>query len=227
MSGPRKMVAIPESSATSLMNEAQSSGQPFRSSMDSDNALQGYDDDIPAPVEATLISKKKKLSPQEKLAHLIRILIPLAQIRAFNEQGHLLSPDGSYNSKTNIADLLENLLEDGKLLTGQDEFIQLLTKANVDPKLIRNEMVRRKMLEAQQVSSAAHDSETAQQDSPNHPSTPPRNPSPVEELASGSSFPVQRRRRKRAARIEDTPVSSQFNLNDQTEDFEDPPWIRR
>ncbi|MDI9312885.1 MAG: hypothetical protein QM535_21930 [Limnohabitans sp.] len=86
-----------------------------------------------------------------KMINLLRIMSRLANIHGYDENGKILDRSGKYMDQTDIAVLLLNAMSPGKLIIGEDEFIYLLKKANVNPDLILNENVRYKLLNERRI----------------------------------------------------------------------------
>lgn len=109
---------------------------------------------IPAENEIISIIKDDKIQTKKvkderksikKITNIVEIALKLARIKAFNEYGHILGKNGDYIRNSNIANLLEHSMKNGKLLIGENEFIELLHRAGVSEESIFNENIRYKL----------------------------------------------------------------------------------
>ncbi|MDI9312526.1 MAG: hypothetical protein QM535_20110 [Limnohabitans sp.] len=81
-----------------------------------------------------------------KIVNLLQIMSKLASIKGYNDNGNILGSNGEYIQNTDIASLLIHSMSPGKILNGEQEFIQLLKKADISPYLIINETIRAKLM---------------------------------------------------------------------------------
>ena len=94
----------------------------------------------------------------EKIHRFIIVILKLAKMNCYDDFLRIKSENGDFLDKSNIVDLLTNSMTVGKILYGEDQFIVLLSKAKVDPKLILNENVRNKLIEYNKINREAYNS---------------------------------------------------------------------
>lgn len=75
----------------------------------------------------------------------ISILADLAEIKGYNKQREIRRRDGSFIERSDIRALLANVVSRGKEIHGQEEFVELLREAKVDPDLITNLNIKSKL----------------------------------------------------------------------------------
>lgn len=79
-----------------------------------------------------------------RIENILKIILPLAKINAYNEKGEIRSGD-AYIDSSDIAQLILYAVTPGKTLIGESDFINLLIEADIDPYLIPNERIKSKM----------------------------------------------------------------------------------
>lgn len=82
----------------------------------------------------------------DRQRRLLQIMMKLAAVSGYNEDGNLKNKDGTYNKETDIISLLMYALAREKAMRGIDQFVDLLLEARVPPMLITNENLKQKML---------------------------------------------------------------------------------
>jgi hypothetical protein len=84
--------------------------------------------------------------PVDKLLRCLTIALRLARISGYDDQNRILGLDGVYQSDTDINALISYAVTSGKNLRGENEFVNLLYKAKVEPELICNETVKSRLI---------------------------------------------------------------------------------
>ena len=98
----------------------------------------------------TIVEKstdKIKSKIYNKIHRFIKIILKLARTIGYDEDLRIKLRSGKYLEKSNIVDLLTHAMSAGKVLYGEDEFVELLADSNVDPNLIINDNVRNKLIQ--------------------------------------------------------------------------------
>src|SRR5882672_1023893 len=140
----RKMVAMPYEQQQRNQSGANNSHEPHSPHMLGDN-------NPPHPTKPSNQphgshgNRGNRSNPFEKLIKQLKIILKLARIDAYNLDGQIKGADGQYMSRSDIIHLLQHSMTPGKLLIGEDEFVDLLHKANVEIDLIVNENVRSRL----------------------------------------------------------------------------------
>ena len=143
LSYARKMVA------TSIEN--QDEGPPLSYPRKVVAASMENEDKNEKHVHVPYIEKRKikKSSPRmkhvEKFNKIINICLDLARVSAYDASGRIKSRNGKFVENSNVTLLLEHAMSPGKLLIGEQEFLEMLANANVNPDLILNENVKAKL----------------------------------------------------------------------------------
>lgn len=88
-----------------------------------------------------------KFKIYDKIHRFIKIILKIAQTDGYDDSLRIKTRDGNFLDKSNIVDLLTHAMSLGKVLHGEEDFIALMAKANVDPDLILNENVKSKLLQ--------------------------------------------------------------------------------
>ncbi|MDI9312900.1 MAG: hypothetical protein QM535_22005 [Limnohabitans sp.] len=83
---------------------------------------------------------------RQRMLNILKILSKLAIIQGYNEEGNIKNKDGAFMENSDITQLISHVMNNSKILKGEQEFIHLLLEAKVPPSLIVNENVRNKML---------------------------------------------------------------------------------
>ena len=97
------------------------------------------------PVEKPTDKIKSKI--YDKIHRFIKVILKLARNVAYDEDLRVKLKNGKYLEKSNIVDLLTHAMSVGKVLYGEEEFIQLLAESDVDPELIINQNVKLKLIQ--------------------------------------------------------------------------------
>ncbi|RWR99765.1 hypothetical protein B4U79_03256, partial [Dinothrombium tinctorium] len=131
MDSVRKMVVVPY--------EQQTNNEPQH-----ENFVQ---QSISQPSSNISNEKRKKLilTNNEKLLRMVKIVLRLASINGYDYDGRIRSKKGLFIDRSNIITLLNHAMSIGHPLIGEQEFIELLREAKVDPSLIINENVKTKL----------------------------------------------------------------------------------
>jgi hypothetical protein len=100
-------------------------------------------------IVSEIVPKKDriKIKIYDKIHRFIKIIIKLARYSGYDEELRIRLKNGKYLDKSNIVDLLTHAMSAGKLLYGENEFIELLHNCGVDPELIINDNVKSKLLQ--------------------------------------------------------------------------------
>lgn len=88
---------------------------------------------------------KKKI--YDKIHRFIKIILQIAKSNGYDNEYRIKTKNGKYLDKSNLVDLLTQSMTVGKVLYGENEFIELLSKCGVDPELIINDNVRLKLIQ--------------------------------------------------------------------------------
>jgi len=97
------------------------------------------------PVEKSADKIKSKI--YDKIHRFIKIILKLARTVGYDEDLRIKLKNGKYLEKSNIVDLLTHAMSVGKVLYGENEFIELLSESDVNPDLIINDNVRIKLIQ--------------------------------------------------------------------------------
>lgn len=95
--------------------------------------------------KAVLQPKKILLNAGDKILRSIKIALKLALINCYDDKGRLLNENGKIVENSDLGYLLNYAMTPGRVLNGEQEFIDALYKANVDPELLINDNVRSKL----------------------------------------------------------------------------------
>lgn len=90
---------------------------------------------------------KIKMKIYDKVHRFIKIIMRLAKNSGYDDDLHIKLRSGKYLERSNIVDLLTHAMSAGKVLYGENEFIDLLHFSGVDPDLIINDNVRIKLMQ--------------------------------------------------------------------------------
>src|SRR5882757_4029188 len=90
---------------------------------------------------------KIKTKIYDKIHRFIKVILKLARNVGYDDELRIKLGNGKYLEKSNIIDLLTHAMSIGKVLYGENEFIELLYHANIDPELIINENVKLKLIQ--------------------------------------------------------------------------------
>ena len=147
--------------------------------------------------------KRTVLSNTERLLRLIKIVLKLANVNGYDDEGRVRTKDGTIVSGSSVVVLLNHAMNYGQALIGENEFIQILKEAKVDPDLIVNENVRTKLLGGTPSPAPSQPVLTTYIEPENTPEEPVVDePEPVEQRIEKRKFedsnneqPVNKRRR--------------------------------
>jgi hypothetical protein len=81
-----------------------------------------------------------------KMYKTVDIIAKLADIKGYDKTYRIQTSDGSYMPNSNLITLITHAMSSGRVLYGEQEFIELLHKAGVEPELILNDNVRSKLI---------------------------------------------------------------------------------
>ena len=110
----------------------------------------GPGDDLNSGVlTSEIIPKNDKIKSKiyDKIHRFIKIILKLAKYVGYDSDLRIKLKNGKYLEKSNIVDLLTHAMSVGRVLYGENEFIELLANSDVDPDLIINENVRSKLFQ--------------------------------------------------------------------------------
>ena len=110
--------------------------------------------DTPSDRPANRPKDRIKEKIYDKPLRLIQVALQLALSGAYDQTLRIKDDSNNFISNTNIVDLLLKAMSPGKFLRGEDEFIALLARSNVDPDLLLNENMRVKLLQLKKQSSS-------------------------------------------------------------------------
>ena len=94
-----------------------------------------------------LKSNKFKSKLYDKMQEFFIVILKLARKYGYDDALRIRLKNGSYLEKSNVIDLLNNAMSMGKVLYGETEFIELLQSSNINPDLIINDNVRKKLIQ--------------------------------------------------------------------------------
>jgi len=97
--------------------------------------------ELPIQEKTNIIKDKYKL----KLVSLLKIRSKLAQINAYDEDFRIKDRNGKYMVNTDVTNLLLNAMTPGRILFGEERFIELLNEAKIPHYLIMNDAIKNKM----------------------------------------------------------------------------------
>jgi len=98
-----------------------------------------------ASVETPKPTRKSRRDLFSKQIRILKIAFPLAKRNSFNDDLNIKKTDGSFNVKSNLAQLLNLTQTNVKLNPGLEDLIHQLREANVNPELITNEIIKSKL----------------------------------------------------------------------------------
>lgn len=82
---------------------------------------------------------------KETVKRILKVCLLLAKINGYNESYNIRGRDGKFLDETNVIDLIEKIESEDSQIAGEDDFILLLSEANVPPELIVNERIKLKV----------------------------------------------------------------------------------
>jgi len=80
-----------------------------------------------------------------KIENLLKIMAKLAKIQGYDENWRIRNQKGQFIDDTNVAALLTYAMSPGKVLNGEQNFIDLLNEAGVSEELVLNEAIKAKL----------------------------------------------------------------------------------
>lgn len=92
-------------------------------------------------------SKNEQSKHPNRILTLLKIALQLTKSGKYNLDGNLLSDDGAVIPNTNIYSLIKAAATPGRLLSGQKDFIRILSECNVQPTHILNDTLRTMLIE--------------------------------------------------------------------------------
>ena len=100
-------------------------------------------------ITSEVSSNKDKIKSRiyDKIHRFIKIILKLAKFVGYDDDLRIKLKNGDYLEKSNIVDLLTHAMSAGRVLYGEQEFIELLADSHVDPNLIINDNVRMKLIQ--------------------------------------------------------------------------------
>src|SRR5690349_11055664 len=78
----------------------------------------------------------------ERQKRLLSIVLKLAEVKRYNNHLEIRRRDGTFMQNTDLIALLLQAVTPGRILLGQQEFVDLLREARVDPELVANLNIR-------------------------------------------------------------------------------------
>ena len=88
----------------------------------------------------------------ERQRQLIKLVLKLASISGYNEEGRLRLKDGTFSEELNVVPFLSLALRKGRNVKGIEDFVCLLREAKITPDMVVNEYLKQ-MLEETTVES--------------------------------------------------------------------------
>ena len=113
-----------------------------------------------------VVSKVGKLpsSPRaktgERQGQLIKLVLRLASIAGYNEDGRMRLKDGSFSDNLNLVPFLSLAMRKGRNVKGLEDFVFLLREAKVTPDMVVNEYLKQ-MLEEKTIENQSNTVEAA------------------------------------------------------------------
>ena len=104
------------------------------------------EDNIDPPKYNLNKTKKKSITQSDKVKRMIQVILKLAKIEGYDENGRIKAKNGIYLEKSNIINLLNYSMTIGSPLIGEYEFVELLKECKIDPNLIINEKIKSKLI---------------------------------------------------------------------------------
>ena len=82
---------------------------------------------------------------------LLNIIMKIAMIKGYNDQGHIKDRNGNFLDGTDIVPLILYSVTKERLVKGLDAYVDLLVEAKVPPEVITNENLKQRLLNAAHV----------------------------------------------------------------------------
>ncbi len=98
--------------------------------------------------DANIVKQDKKSPTMSTRTRELKLVWKIAFAKGYDENGRLIDSKGNIVANSDIGSLIGHALSHGRVLVGENEFIQLLKRANVDPELILNDNVKLKLINA-------------------------------------------------------------------------------
>src|SRR6266700_2832020 len=95
----------------------------------------GNNENLSKGVLSSEVEEKKdpiKTKIYDKIHRFIKVILKLAKNVGYDSEFRIKLKNGKYLEKTNIVDLLTHAMSVGKVLYGENEFIELLATSDVD-----------------------------------------------------------------------------------------------
>lgn len=95
------------------------------------------------------IDDKKKstnINLKDRLLRQLQIILKLAKINGYDISGRIRNQNGNFLSNSSILHLLSYAMTPSRVLIGEQEFIDLLLEANIEPDLLLNDNLRAKVV---------------------------------------------------------------------------------
>ncbi|RWS21429.1 uncharacterized protein B4U80_03057, partial [Leptotrombidium deliense] len=103
--------------------------------------------------------KKNIIKFHEKLIRQLKIILKFAKINAYDENGRIRNQAGNFIPNSSIIQLLNHAMTVSRVLLAENEFIDLLLEADIDPDMIINDNVRSKLMKLKQQRLRYHENE--------------------------------------------------------------------
>lgn len=100
-----------------------------------------YSDKVPITTD----SKKQSNKYSDRLMRQLQIILKLAKINGYDIGGRIRNQKGQYLDNSSILHLLSHSMTSSRVLVGEQEFIDLLYEANIEPDTLLNDNVRAKL----------------------------------------------------------------------------------
>jgi hypothetical protein len=136
MSQTRKMVLVPADKIP-ISKPSSATQAPY---------VADISDEFTNQAASPIVTEKKKSDKVfDRTKKLFNVALKLALVNGYDFDLKLVDINGAVVPHSNIELLINHALSHGKLLVGEEQFVQLLHKANVDPEMIVNENIKEKL----------------------------------------------------------------------------------
>lgn len=92
------------------------------------------------------VNNKGNKNISQKMMNQLKIILSLASIRGYDQSYRIRNSEGKFIKNSNIANLLEHAMKPQRRLVAENDFINLLREANIDPELILNDNIKVQLL---------------------------------------------------------------------------------
>lgn len=124
----------------------------------------------------------------DNILNIIRMVIRLSRINAFNEEFNIRGKDNNFIPNTNLAKLLSLTQHKVRNQKGVPELIQLLYEAKIKPKLIQNEFIKARLNELYgSPTEDSHNIESDNEDNSNNGNSSSNQPMDIVENANNEN----------------------------------------